>query len=53
MQDRDERGQFKQSSDQQMTALMIERRANRPGMRLMRRLFDADARARQEAQNGD
>jgi hypothetical protein len=51
--ERDERGQFKKSTDEQMNAWMIAQIRNKPANRIARRLFDADARARQEANNGD
>ena len=51
--ERGEDGKFKKSTDEQMNAWMIAQIRNKPANRIARRLFDADARARQEANNGD
>jgi len=56
MAERDSRGQFKkstESTDQAMNEWMVNQVQNKPAARLMRRLFDQDAKARMEAQHDD
>jgi len=49
--ERDENGKFKKSTDQAMNAWMVGEIRNKPAKRLMRAFFDADAKARMEANN--
>ena len=51
--ERDKNGQFKKSTDEQMTGWMVQQIRNKPGKRIARRLFDQDAQARMEAQHDD
>jgi hypothetical protein len=53
MTERGENGKFAASTDAKMNEWMINQVQNSSGKRLARRLFDADAKARREAQNGD
>ncbi len=55
MTERNEQGQFKESTDSKMNSWITKEIANRPGRRLMRRLIDNNKilRQREAEQNGN